>query len=83
MKHLGKTPPFRGPDGGILPNSVAEISYLRLGGFDQWVMDASPFTHVPKIPGEGFTVTPLVMLTAVAALLIIVGLAGFRRRDTG
>jgi pimeloyl-ACP methyl ester carboxylesterase len=38
VKHLGKTPPFRGPDGGILPNSVAEISYLRLGGFDQWVM---------------------------------------------
>jgi pimeloyl-ACP methyl ester carboxylesterase len=38
VKHLGKTPPFRGPDGEILPNSVAEISYLRLGGFDQWVM---------------------------------------------
>jgi len=38
MTYRGKTPPFRGPDGAILPNSVAEISYLRLGGFDQWVM---------------------------------------------
>jgi pimeloyl-ACP methyl ester carboxylesterase len=38
VKHLGATLPFRGPDGGILPNSVAEISYLCLGGFDQWVM---------------------------------------------
>ena len=38
MKYLGKTPPFRGPDGEILANGVAEISYLRLGGFDQWVM---------------------------------------------
>ena len=38
MKHLGATLPFRGPNGGILQNSVAEISYLRLGGFDQWVM---------------------------------------------
>jgi pimeloyl-ACP methyl ester carboxylesterase len=38
VKHLGKTPPFRGPDGEILPNSIAEISYLRLDGFDQWVM---------------------------------------------
>ena len=38
MKHLGATLPFRGPDGKILPNSIVEISYLRLGGFDQWVM---------------------------------------------
>jgi len=38
MKHLGKTPPFRGPDGEIFPGSIAEIAYLRLGGLDQWVM---------------------------------------------
>lgn len=38
MKHRGTTPPFRGSDGEILPNSIAESSYLRLGGFDQWVM---------------------------------------------
>ena len=38
MKHLGRTPPFRGPNGEILPDSIAEISYCRLGGLDQWVM---------------------------------------------
>ncbi len=38
MKHQGTTPPFRGPDGEVLQNSIAEISYLRLGGLDQWVM---------------------------------------------
>lgn len=38
MKHRGTTPAFRGPDGEILPGSIAEISYFRLGGFDQWVM---------------------------------------------
>lgn len=38
VKYRGTTPPFRGPDDEILPNSIAEISYLRLGGFDQWVM---------------------------------------------
>ena len=79
---------------GVAPRLVAAgwvalVGFVLLGelgplfGFDQWVMDASPFTHVPKIPGEGFTVTPLVTLTAVAAVLVIVGLAGFRRRDTG
>jgi hypothetical protein len=38
MKHLGKTPPFRGPNGEILPSSIAEIRYLPLGGLDQWMM---------------------------------------------
>jgi hypothetical protein len=38
MKHPGKTPPFRGPNREILPSSIAEITYLRLGGLDQWVM---------------------------------------------
>lgn len=38
MKHWGKTPPFRGQQGGPLPGSIAEIDYRRLGGLDQWVM---------------------------------------------
>lgn len=38
MKHPGRTPPFRGPEGEILPGSIAEIRFLRLGGLEQWVM---------------------------------------------
>lgn len=38
MRHRGTTPPLRGPGGAILPASIAEIAYLRLGGIDQWVM---------------------------------------------
>jgi pimeloyl-ACP methyl ester carboxylesterase len=38
MKHSGKTPPFVGPTGEPLSSSIAEINYIRLGGFDQWVM---------------------------------------------
>jgi pimeloyl-ACP methyl ester carboxylesterase/membrane protease YdiL (CAAX protease family) len=34
----GRTRPFRGPDGQVLLNSVAEATYLRLGGVDQWVL---------------------------------------------
>jgi pimeloyl-ACP methyl ester carboxylesterase len=35
---FGHTEPFRGPDGKVLANSVAEAKYVRLGGVDQWVM---------------------------------------------
>src|ERR1700693_2654977 len=52
MKHLGKTPPFREPKGEILPGSIAEIDYLRLGGLDQWVM----------IRGESRANPPLILL---------------------
>jgi pimeloyl-ACP methyl ester carboxylesterase len=38
MKTPGHTPPFRAPNGSIVPDSVATVEYLRIGGIDQWVM---------------------------------------------
>ncbi|MPZ89666.1 MAG: ABC transporter permease [Nitriliruptorales bacterium] len=52
-------------------------------GFPDWTYQLSPFDHVPMLPGEGLRLPPLVVLTAIAAVLITVGLAGFRRRDVG
>ena len=52
MKHLGKTPPFRGPHGAPVSGSIAEVRYLRLGGIDQWVL----------IRGESIANPPLVLL---------------------
>jgi ABC-2 type transport system permease protein len=48
---------------------------------DQWILDISPFTHVPHLPGGHATATPLVTLTVVAGALAAVGLTGLRRRD--
>jgi hypothetical protein len=56
MKHLGKTPPFRGQRGESVPGSIAEIAYLRLGGLDQWAM----------IRGENIANPPLIS-TLIAA----------------
>jgi ABC-2 type transport system permease protein len=77
---------------GLLPRGAAAAwgflaaCYLAaflgpLLGLPDWVMDVSPFTHVPLLPAAGFDVVPLVALTAVAAALVAVGLAGFRRRN--
>jgi ABC-2 type transport system permease protein len=47
----------------------------------QWLLDVSPFTHVPKAPGADVSATPLVWLVAVAVVLGAAGLIGLRRRD--
>jgi ABC-2 type transport system permease protein len=47
----------------------------------QAVLDVSPFSHIPKLPGAPVTAAPLAWLIAVAVVLAVAGLAGFRRRD--
>lgn len=47
----------------------------------QWLLNLSPFNHVPKLPGGQMTATPLIVLVAGAATLVVAGLVGFRRRD--
>jgi ABC-2 type transport system permease protein len=61
--------------------SVLLVELGALFGLNQWVVDVTPFAHVPKLPGSAFTVAPVLWLTAVAAGLGAAGLAGLRRRD--
>ena len=65
---------------------IACVILLELGallGLSQWLLDASPFAHVPRLPGAPFTGTPLLWLAGIAATLAAAGLAGFRNRDIG
>lgn len=47
----------------------------------QWLLDLSPFFHIPTIPGGEMTATPLISLVAITAVLAVAGLVEFRRRD--
>jgi ABC-2 type transport system permease protein len=49
----------------------------------QGVLDVSPFTHVPKLPGGAFSITPLLWLSAFVVVATAAGLVGLRRRDIG
>ena len=46
----------------------------------QWLLDISPFSHIPKVPGAAVPATPLVSLLAIAVALGAAGLVGLRRR---
>jgi ABC-2 type transport system permease protein len=78
---------------GLVPR-IAAVSWGGLAGclllslvgsalrLDHWILDISPFAHVPHLPGGTASAAPLVVLTAVAAVLALAGAAGLRRRDT-
>jgi ABC-2 type transport system permease protein len=46
-----------------------------------WLTAVSPFEHTPQLPAADLTVGPLAILVAIAAGLVGLGLAAFRRRD--
>jgi ABC-2 type transport system permease protein len=48
-----------------------------------WIVDLSPFQHVPEYPAASIDVVPLVLLTVIAAGFTMLGLAGLQRRDIG
>jgi ABC-2 type transport system permease protein len=48
-----------------------------------WMMDISPFTQTPKLPGAAVSAEPLLWLGGIALALSLAGLVGLRRRDLG
>ena len=66
---------------GVLGACVLLTVLGPLLGLPDWVLDLSPFEHVPQLPADDFSAAPLVWLSVVAAALTAVGMGAFRRRD--
>jgi ABC-2 type transport system permease protein len=48
-----------------------------------WLENLSPFERVPQLPAASFSPLPLVVISAIAAVLSLAGLGGLGRRDIG
>jgi ABC-2 type transport system permease protein len=80
---------------GLLPRAAGAASWTALGlvvllnlfgptlQLSHWVLDVSPFTHAPRLPGGPVSAAPLLWLCAAALAATAAGLAGLRRRDIG
>ena len=63
---------------------VAVITLLGPSlGWPAAIMDISPFTQAPKLPGGSVAAAPLAGLCGVAVALGVAGLLGLHRRDLG
>ena len=61
---FGLLPRFAAVAWGALATCLLVLLVGTTLQFDQWVLDLSPFTHVPHLPGGDLSWTPLVVLTA-------------------
>ncbi|WP_231495969.1 ABC transporter permease [Cellulomonas sp. HZM] len=75
---------------GWLPRAFAAVwAYVAYVGvmsmFGEVLPDGSdalsPYTYLPRLPADDMSWPPVVVCLLVAAALVTVGLAGFRRRD--
>ncbi|MGD8373355.1 MAG: anibiotic ABC transporter [Candidatus Woesebacteria bacterium] len=57
------------------------IQFGEVFKLDQWVLDLSPFTHVPAMPSQDIAWWPVVSMTMIAVVGIIASLVLFRRRN--
>ena len=79
---------------GLLPRLTA-LAWAGLGicllfglvgsavQLSHWLLDISPFTHVPHLPGGSVSTTPIIALLVIALAVAAAGLSGFRRRPVG
>lgn len=79
---------------GLFPHAAlsawATLAVVAIVGFfgelfriPHWLRQISPFEHLPAVPAEHLSATPLVALLAISAALVALGCWGLRRRDIG
>ena len=80
---------------GALPDACVALGWSAVGlavllnifgqalQLSHWVLDVSPFTHAPRLPGGAVGAESLVWLCVIGVALCAAGLAALRQRDVG
>ena len=80
---------------GLAPKGTVYVGWIAVGicillqelglifSLSHWITDVSPFAQVPRAPGVAIAAEPLLLMTAIAAAVLALGLGAFRRRDIG
>jgi len=78
---------------GAVPDACVALGWIAVGlavllnifgqalQLSHWVLDISPFTHAPRLPGGAVGAESLVWLCVIGIGLCALGLAALRRRD--
>jgi ABC-2 type transport system permease protein len=80
---FGAAPRLAGLSWAVVCWALLAGLFGPLLGLPRWSVRLSPFGWLPAVPAEPLDAVPLAALTAVAAGLAVLALAGFRRRDLG
>jgi ABC-2 type transport system permease protein len=78
---VGLLPRFSAVSWGALGVSLLILLVGTTLQASQYVLDISPFTHIPHLPGGVAHPLPFIVLLAVALALTATGLTALRRRD--
>ncbi len=78
---FGWAPGWIGAGWGLLVAFIVLGEFGALWQLPQWVLDLSPFSHSPQLPGTNAQFGALVPLTLLALVGIGLGMVGWRRRD--
>jgi ABC-2 type transport system permease protein len=80
---------------GAVPDACVAVGWTAVGlavllnlfgqalQLSHWVLDVSPFTHAPRLPGGPVGAGSLAWLCVIGIALCALGLAALRRRDVG
>lgn len=66
---------------GYLIYSFIVVYFGSLMDIPNWMINLSPFGHVPQVPVEDINILTISLLILVAMLLTVIGFFGYRKRD--
>ena len=69
-----------------VPVTLAVVGYLldtfgTMLEWPDWLLSASPFHHLARLPGAPMTLVPILVMTVTGVVATVVGVVAFARRD--